>query len=371
MDEVKKPARPRRRRSSGKSAFRRPKKDRKEEDFINPIDLWAVDVDEDKGQTEQDQASSPDIRGEGLCVLGTDAQSGKTIATCAMGVLLQHKKITTAAFKPIEYGGQDNAVFAEAFGMEEFSLRENLYTHSESSAPYFVFKKTGTGIDLKKITQFYQTIRAAHAVTFVEMPGGLMEPLSEGVATSDLIEALGLDVLVVAPLRPSSLNHVLQTIALLKERKVTIRGIVLTESQSQTARTCFLPYVEALRELTGVPVVGVVPFLEAGSSEEILRKCDKKISFKVLLGLSLEASSNPDSARRSVRSRRSRRRPPRKSTDQTAAAPQDTGESASLPQDETPKAQSQVAPDSASEAKPAAPKRRRRSRAKKRPAPEQ
>jgi len=373
MDEVKKPVRPKRRRSSGNSSFRRPRKDRKDEDFINPIDLWGIDVDDAKSEAEEDRNPYPDLHGEGMCVLGTDAQSGKTIAICAMGVLLQQKGIKTAAFKPVEYGGQDNVVFTEAFGMEEFSLSEHVYKSAQSSAPYFVFKKTGTQMDLKKIVPFYQTVSSAHAVTFVEMPGGLMEPLSASATTADLIDALGLDVLIVAPLRPLSLNHVMQTIALLKQREIRIRGVVLTESQSETARQCFLPYVEALRELSGVPVIGVVPFLEDGSPEEILQKCDKKISFKVLLGLSLEAGVATDSARRSGRSRRGRRRPSRKSTDNVPATPSETAESATESQDapETAGDQASAAGSAPHEARSAAPKRRRRIRAKKRPAPEQ
>ena len=346
----------RRRRPRTKVSSRKRPKAKDQEDFINPMDFWDVDAADIQTQSSRPRTPAPDIKPEGLFVVGTDFGAGKTISICVLGTVLQHKQIKTAAFKPVECGGQDNHVFIEAFQTADFLPEKDVYFFKDQEPPYFVFKKNKADIDLKKIGNLYQKMKKEHTVTFVEAPGGLMEPLSEKYTTTDLIKHLKLDVVIVAPLKKGSLNHVMMTVSHLRQKRIHVRGVLFTQAQSGISKEYFLANVQAVQDLAGVPVIGVVPFLEKGSPEEILQKCDRKISFKVLLGLSLVDKGN-----KKKRPLRKASRPvqvKRKQTVSRGAATQETSAQ------EEPAAKDLPSKDGT---KSPLPQRRRRSRGRKRP----
>lgn len=261
---------------------------KKEENFINPMDFWDMDLDDGNVSDSSGKKVSAKKHQQGLCVIGTDTGVGKTIAICALGTLLKDKGLDIAAMKPIECGGHDSHLFGDTFDMKNSAGAVSTYSFKDRASPYFVFKKQNEKFDPKKIIAQYRQLNRDHDLTFVEGAGGLLDPITEKYTTADLIKDLGLHVVVVAPLKGGVLNHLMMIADRARASGVTIQGVLFTQAGGVVPNAFFMENMKAVRELMDLPVIGFVPFLEKGSSEEILERCHKKVSFKVLLNFSVE-----------------------------------------------------------------------------------
>lgn len=289
---------------------------KKEEDYINPMDFWDMDLDEgteSEVSSEKTSVEKPAVKKhqQGLYVIGTDSGIGKTIAICALGTMLKNKGVDVSAMKPIECGGQDSRLFVDTFDMKDPADAVSVYSFKDKVSPYFSFKKQKKEFDPKKIIEQYSRLKDAHDLTFVEGAGGLLDPITDKYTAADLIKELGLHVVIVAPLKDGVLNHLMMIAAHAKTLGIAIQGILFTQAEGVVPNAFFIENMKAVREMMDVPVIGFVPFLEKGSPEEILEKCDKKISFKVLLSFSVEAEKKPVPPEKNV-CRRTRSRGPRR-----------------------------------------------------------
>lgn len=264
-----------------------------EQDFINPMDFWDMDVDNVSIEAMRKEPQHQ-IKQKGFAVVGTDQGVGKTIAICSLGALLKEQGVEAAAFKPIQCGGEDNHIFSGSFGIEEMLIHDGVYSFEDKEAPYFSLQKSQKKFDPKEIQALYQKISGDHAVTFIELPGGILDPITQSKTAADLINYLKLDMIVVAPLRPGVLNHLQMIVQAAQEKKLKIQGVLFTAYKKDVTKEQFLQHVHAARELMGLPVIGLIPLLEQGSHEEIIQKCHRKISFKTLLGFSFAAQNSAE-----------------------------------------------------------------------------
>ncbi|HSV43841.1 MAG TPA: dethiobiotin synthase [Candidatus Bathyarchaeia archaeon] len=243
-------------------------------------------------ESEETPVEQPHVAAQGLFVVGTDVGVGKTIAICSLGALLQQHNRKVVAVKPVQCGGEEARLFMDNFDMSAGSEELTPYSFSEKISPYFAFKKNNVAFDMQKVVAAYQQASTSAEIAFVEAPGGLAEPLTEQYYVFDMAKALGLSLLIVAPLRRGSLNHLVMTVRLARECGLSVRGVLFTEPQGPEVNAVFMAKVKALRDLLNVPVIGIIPFLANGSEEEIQKKCHRKISFKTLLGLAQDKVSH-------------------------------------------------------------------------------
>jgi dethiobiotin synthetase len=96
----------------------------------------------------------------------------------------------------------------------------------------------------------------------VEGAGGTLVPLTRSKMMVDLMAALGLPVVVVGRAGLGGINQALLTLECLRARRIRVLAIVLNRTQpNRTAlavRQESSTY-EALRSLSGVPVLGPLP----------------------------------------------------------------------------------------------------------------
>ena len=98
----------------------------------------------------------------------------------------------------------------------------------------------------------------------VEGAGGLYVPLNEQDCMIDLIEYLGLPVILVSRHYLGSINHTLLSINALKNRGIKIAGLVFSGGDNaESARI--------ITKLAGVPVMADIPEMDVSSGEPIGR----------------------------------------------------------------------------------------------------
>ncbi len=173
--------------------------------------------------------------------------------------------------KPIETGygiegaaESDAARLCAAAGMTEPVEAISLYRFPDPLAPLDAARRAGAVIRVSTIVAAFHALAARHSLMLIEGAGGVRVPISEKADMRDLIEQLGLPVIVVGRTAIGGINHVLLTVEALARRRIAIAAIVLNQMQNrlptivdgmQQSSTLAL-----LKERSGVPVVGPLPY---------------------------------------------------------------------------------------------------------------
>ncbi len=214
---------------------------------------------------------TPRASRRGVFITGTDTGVGKTLVTTALAICLTQRGLSVGAMKPIETGygdgsaeGSDAARLYAAAGMTDPVEAMSPYRFPDPLAPIDAARRAGTTIRLQTIVAAYRTLAAKHELMLVEGAGGVLVPISTRATMRDLIERIGLPVLVVGRTAIGGINHVLLTIEALARRRITIAGIVLNRTKDAAPATVDgmqeASTLALLRERSGAPVIGPVPY---------------------------------------------------------------------------------------------------------------
>ncbi len=221
----------------------------------------------------------------GCFITGTDTGVGKTMVTAALARHLTERGHSIGVMKPIETGvaGDDRFDSDAARLKAAASATESLdligpYRFSPPLAPLAAARKTGVTIELDRIVQAFDRVRDRHSISLVEGIGGVMVPIGIDWDVRDLMVRLGLPVLVVGQATLGGVNHALLTLDALRQRGLRIVALLLNRpsplaaGSHETAQTDST--VSLLRERSGVPVLGPLPYDPhlAGSWTERIRE---------------------------------------------------------------------------------------------------
>lgn len=208
----------------------------------------------------------------GIFITGTDTNIGKSVLTATVGVALQKLGHRLGVMKPVE-----TEVNQSSHGFETDGLRlrrvlaaditcdvVTLFQFPDPLAPLAASRKTQQTIDFTLIKNLYQELSRNCDYLLVEGVGGVMVPLTEKQTVRDLIVYLELPCIVVSRPTLGSVNHTLLTLEALRDRKIQVLAIVLNQTTSALRSEVEQLQIEStsqlIRELSGVPVVGPVPF---------------------------------------------------------------------------------------------------------------
>ena len=140
----------------------------------------------------------------GCFITGTDTGVGKTLVTAALAACLAQRGLSVGVMKPVEtgYGGEgasgsDAARLYAAAGMTDPVEAMSPYRFPDPLAPLDAARRTGTIIRVDRILAAFRVLAARHSLMLVEGAGGVRVPLSDKADMRDLIERLGLPVVVV------------------------------------------------------------------------------------------------------------------------------------------------------------------------------
>jgi len=184
-------------------------------------------------------------------VTGTDTGVGKTMIAAALVKALRARAVRAIGFKPFETGvaeGEpaDSDLLSHA-SADDTPLTRPLLHLSEPLAPAVAAERAGVLVQPEEIEKRIDLLRRAGYCVVVEGAGGVLAPLiwekgsgspfSESqrkrapgplfYTVLDLAARCGLEAIIVARAGLGTLNHVALTVAMLRARKIPIRGIVL------------------------------------------------------------------------------------------------------------------------------------------------
>lgn len=198
-------------------------------------------------------------------VTATDTGVGKTQVAAALLSLLADAGLSPAPFKPYESGCARLSRPSDALTLRAAARSTDpldlvcVHRFRAPLAPAIAAARTGRVADFRPVLSAFRSF--ANRPLVAEGAGGLLVPLDPRRDVIDLIETLGLPVVLVARAGLGTLNHTGLSLQLLEARRIPVRAVVL--SRGSPVRD---PSVEDnaawLARRHAVRVLGPVPYVE-------------------------------------------------------------------------------------------------------------
>jgi dethiobiotin synthetase len=255
---------------------------------------------------------------KGIFITGTDTGVGKTIVSAATIRLLIKKGIKVGAMKPIETGCRktedreqktedreqktedrllpsDGMFLKEMAGMDdsidlvtpirlEHSLAPTVASEIEFGVMSYEFGAKG----MKKVFDAYEKLSKKYEFMVVEGVGGLLVPISKlqtpdsklkTYFVADLIKDLKLPVIVVARPTLGTINHTLLTVNHALKEGIDVLGVIINYHMPPAGDIAEKTNPGVLKELCPVPIIGMLPYIEDVTKDNIESAAIKYLSF--------------------------------------------------------------------------------------------
>jgi len=209
----------------------------------------------------------------GVFIAGTDTDVGKTMVAAALAAWLREEGSDVGVMKPIHTGCRhpesrqpppDTALLMRAASVRDPLELVTPYRLRQPLSPLAAARAEGCRINPRRLLAAYRALANRHEIVLVEGSGGLLVPVTATATLADLIAGWALPVLLVARAGLGTLNHTLLSIEAARRRRIAVCGIILNQARPASGGRRD-PSVTGngalLRELTGLPVIGPLPYV--------------------------------------------------------------------------------------------------------------
>jgi len=149
-----------------------------------------------------------------------------------------------------------------------------------SASPYTAWKKLKIKPKVSTILSSFKKLSKLHETILVEGMGGVMTPILKDYYITDLIKDMNIPALIVTRSKIGTVNHTIMTVKMCEKYKIPVKGIIINNFD---AGYPIKQLTSDLQNLTGVKVLGSIPFLKDLNSTSLYRIFKKNINLKPLL----------------------------------------------------------------------------------------
>ncbi|MBF0320601.1 MAG: dethiobiotin synthase [Nitrospirae bacterium] len=222
---------------------------------------------------------------KGFFITGTDTGVGKTVVSALVAVLLIENGFSVAVRKPIETGSNtpcDGLFLKNITGTPDGLdvITPIRFTHP--LAPLAAAQLENKAIDIDEIIRAFDGISNT-SIAIVEGIGGLLVPITKDFFAADLIKRLALPAILVSSNKLGTINHTLLSLEYMKHNGIEAAGIIFNNNNIGRDDISVDTNIELIRQLTGVPVIAAVPFLEA-INYNTLAAVSKTVNYDIIRG---------------------------------------------------------------------------------------
>jgi len=165
----------------------------------------------------------------GFFITATNTEVGKTFVTAALLQACLTHTIDAVAVKPIQ-SGCENGTAPDVNEYAKVNPQNNFYPKyalAYPSSPYYAAQKEHITIDMQAVKAYCDPFLQSHALSLIEGAGGILVPLTEQDTVCDLMQMLGLPVILVCKNELGVLNQILLNLELCKHTGIEVACIVL------------------------------------------------------------------------------------------------------------------------------------------------
>ena len=232
------------------------------------------------------------MKHKSIFITGTDTGVGKTLVTGLLARYFHENGERVITQKWVQTGCRDISEDIEEHirltGATYKANSENArdrapYILSYPASPHLASKIDNITIEKSKILDSYHQLSLNFDRIIIEGSGGVLVPFNEKDYLVDLLNDIDSEVILVAENRLGAINQTLLSIEALKNRGLTIRGIIFNNLTPGIDSIIGKDNLEIINSLSGVPVLGELPFMEnIGESYNRLCTIGKKIQKREL-----------------------------------------------------------------------------------------
>ena len=224
-----------------------------------------------------------------IFVAGTDTDVGKTYITAGLAVALRKMNVDVGVMKPFAagtaqkkgYKSEDVEILAKAAQVSDPEDLINPQFFPIPASPYTAWKNLKTKPKVSTILSSFKKLSKLHEIILVEGMGGIMTPILKDYYITNLIKEMKIPTVVVTRSKVGTVNHTIMTIQMCQKYKIPIKGIIINDFDDDGYPVKNLK--RDLESLTGIKVLGSVPFIKDMSDASLNRIFKKNIDLKSLL----------------------------------------------------------------------------------------
>jgi len=204
-----------------------------------------------------------------LLVTATDTGVGKTLVCGLLCRFLKGQGIDVGYQKWVGTGGFTSPDLERVVGVAGVPIPPATpevqvpYRFAFPASPHLAAEMEGRRVEVERIAEAFHAAQAACDVLVVEGVGGVLVPFNRECLLADLVARFRLPTVIVARSGLGTLNHTLLTIEALRQREITVLGVVLTDSIPDEEEAIVADNLRTLAEIGGVELFGRLPWCEA------------------------------------------------------------------------------------------------------------
>jgi len=224
-----------------------------------------------------------------LFITGTDTDVGKTYVAAGLAVTLRKMGIDVGIMKPFAagtpqkkgYKSEDVEILSRAAKVSEPEELMNPQFFKMAASPYTASKNLKVKVRVNSVLSNFKKLSKLHSMLLVEGMGGIMTPILKNYFVTDLIKEMKLPAVIVTRTRIGTVNHTIMTCKMCEKYKIPIKGIIINNFDSGGYQVKDLK--RDLQSLTGVPILGIIPFIENLSDDSLYMNFKKNIDINYLI----------------------------------------------------------------------------------------
>jgi dethiobiotin synthetase len=223
-----------------------------------------------------------------LFITGTDTDVGKTYITAGLAITLRKMSIDVGVMKPFAAGiaqkkgfkSEDVEILSNAAQINDSETLVNPQFFPISASPYTAWKKLKIKPKIPLILSSFKKLSKKHDMMLVEGMGGTLTPILKNYYITNLIKDMKIPTVIVTRSKVGTVNHTLMTVMLCQKYKIPIKGIIINNFDKGYPIN---QLKKDLESLTGIKVLGSIPFIKDMSDKSLYGIFKKNIDMKFLL----------------------------------------------------------------------------------------
>ena len=220
-------------------------------------------------------------------VTGTDTDIGKTYITAGLAVSLRKLDIDVGVMKPFAagtaqkkgYKSEDVDILSRAAMISDPESLVNPQFFKISASPYTAWRILKTKPKISTVLSSFKKLSRLHDMMLVEGMGGVMTPILNDYYITDLIKDMRIPTIVVTSSKVGTVNHTIMTVKMCQKYKIPVKGIIINDFDKGYE---IKQLKKDLESLTGIKVLGSIPFIKDLSDSSLYKIFKKNIDLKLL-----------------------------------------------------------------------------------------
>ena len=224
-----------------------------------------------------------------IFITGTDTDVGKTYVTAGLAVTLRKMGIDVGIMKPFAAGisqkkgfkSEDVEILARAAQISDPENLVNPQFFKMAASPYTAAQKLKVKVKVSEALLGFKKLSKLHKIILVEGMGGIMTPIMKNYFVADMIKEMNIPTIIVTRTKIGTVNHTIMTCKMCEKFKIPVKGIIINNFDSGGYDISILK--RDLQKLTGVKVLGVLPYIENLSDDSLYKNFKKNVNVQTLI----------------------------------------------------------------------------------------